>query len=88
MIAAEDETEPSAGQITSLAAEREEALKDPVAAGKRAALQGFDESRNPFDHPSIESAEWLRGHAEGEQEPLATSGKRRRSRTQANGPTS
>ena len=85
VIAAEDETEPSVGQITNLVAEREEALKDPVAAGKRAALQGFNESRNPFDHPSIESAEWLRGHAEGEQEretAVATSGKRRRS----NGP--
>ena len=90
-ILAGDDSEQPAGQITSLAAEREEALKDPFAAGKGAAAQGFNETRNPFDHPSIESAEWLRGHAEGEQERLAggaTSGKRRRSRTQANGPTS
>ena len=86
-ILAGDDSEQPAGQITSLAAEREEALKDPFAAGKGAAAQGFNETRNPFDHPSIESAEWLRGHAEGEQERLAggaTSGKRQRRR--ANGP--
>jgi hypothetical protein len=30
------------------------------AAGKTAALRGVDETRNPFPHPSIESADHLR----------------------------
>jgi uncharacterized protein (UPF0335 family) len=85
-IIAGDESETPAGQLTDLSAEREAALQDPFAAGKAAALQGFNETRNPLDHPSVESADWLRGHSEGviEREAArATSGKRRRH--QANG---
>jgi hypothetical protein len=81
-IVAGDESEPTAGRLTSLVAERWAARKDPYAAGKAAGLQGFTETRNPFPHPSVESADWLRGHAEGEQEreAAATTGKRRRRR--------
>jgi hypothetical protein len=79
-IIAGDQSEPSAGQITDLSAEREAARRDPFAAGKTAALRGFSETRNPFAHPSLDSAEWLRGHAEGERERTAAPQKRRRRR--------
>jgi hypothetical protein len=81
-IIAGDESEPTAGRLTSLAAERWAARKDPYAAGKAAGLQGFNETRNPFPHPSVESADWLRGHVEGEREreAAATAGKPRRRR--------
>jgi hypothetical protein len=86
-IVAGDDSEQPAAQIEDLTAERKASEADPFAAGKRSALRGFNETRNPFDHPSIESAEWLRGHHEGitarQEAAVATSGKRRR--TQANG---
>jgi hypothetical protein len=87
-ILAEDGSEQPTGQIEDRTAEREASEADPFAAGKRSALRGFNETSNPHPHPSIESAEWLRGHADGEQERLAataTSGKRRRQRGQPNG---
>ena len=47
--------------------------------GSNHGLHGFNETRNPF---STESADWLRGHAEGEAErgtaAVAASAKRRR----------
>ena len=80
VIVARDETTPAAGQITDRSAEREAALKDPFAAGKAAALHGFNETRNPFPHPNLDSAEWLRGHAEGEAERTRQTQPRRRRR--------
>ena len=50
--------------------------------GSNHGLHGFNETRNLFPHPSTESADWLRGHAEGEAErgtaAVAASAKRRR----------
>ncbi len=83
-ILAGDDSDPPAGQIEDLTAEREASEADPFAAGKRSALRGFNETENPHPHPSIESAEWLRGHAEGETERLAAPKRRRRPRV--NGP--
>ena len=68
VIIAGDETTPAAGRITDRSAEREAALEDPFAAGKAAARHGFSETRNPFQHLSVESADWLRGYGEGECE--------------------
>jgi hypothetical protein len=46
-------------------------ISGPFAAGKAAGASGAEESSNPHPHPSIASADWLRGHAEGMQERLA-----------------
>ncbi len=55
----------------NLADERVAAERDPFAAGHAAALHGFTQTRNPFDHPSLESADWLRGWTTGEAERVA-----------------
>jgi hypothetical protein len=90
-IIAGDESEKPAAFVSDLSVEREAAQRNPYAAGRSAAARGFNATRNPFNHPSIESAEWLRGHAEVEQEMAAaaasgttSSGKLRR--TRRNGP--
>lgn len=60
---------------------------EPFAAGKAAALAGLDETSDPYPHPSIESADWLRGHAEGLRErEAARAGAGKRRRRQASGP--
>jgi hypothetical protein len=83
-----DESEKPVAFVSDMSVEREAARRDPYAAGRSAADRGENETRNPFPHPSIDSAEWLRGLAEREQEIAAVaavrSGKRQRRR--ANGP--
>lgn len=46
-------------------------ISGPFAVGKAAGLSGAEESSNPHPHPSIASADWLRGRAEGERERVA-----------------
>jgi uncharacterized protein (UPF0335 family) len=52
----------------SITAEREHASADPYAAGREAALHGFNESRNPFDPGSLIGDEWLDGFKSAQSE--------------------
>jgi hypothetical protein len=85
-----DESEKPTAFVSDLSVEREEAERDPYAAGRSAAARGFNETRNPLPPGSEKSQRWLAGHAEVEREIAAAaarttaSGKRRR--RGANGP--
>lgn len=62
-------------------------ISGPFAAGKAAGLSGAEESSDPHHHPSIASADWLRGHAEGKRERVAAfTASRRSSARSTNGP--
>jgi hypothetical protein len=52
----------------NITAEREHASADPYAAGREAALHGFNESRNPFDPGSLIGDEWLDGFKAAQSE--------------------
>jgi uncharacterized protein (UPF0335 family) len=54
-----------------IAAERERAAANPYAAGREAALRGFNETRNPFDAGSLIGDEWLDGFKAAQSEQSA-----------------